>query len=109
MPNRAMKQGLDTEKFMKELFEDKLEVDSCFSTGQNMHYVTKAIDDQRPKHISVADFYEKVCPPWFAIPKHNSRIEPSDMSEIDFLRDLGPNSRKLIKQNKDKQYKKMQK
>ena len=33
MPNRAMKQGHDTEKIMKELFEDKLEVDSCFSTG----------------------------------------------------------------------------
>ena len=33
MPNRDMKTALDTERFMIELFEDKLEVDSCFSTG----------------------------------------------------------------------------
>ena len=33
MPNQDMRTGLDTERFMKELFEDKLEVDSCFSTG----------------------------------------------------------------------------
>ena len=102
MPNRGMKIGLDTERFMKEMFEDKLEVDSCFSTGQNMHYVTKAIEDNKPKHKSVADLHERFCPAWFSIPKHNSRIEPSDIADVDFLRDLGPNARKLIKLSKDK-------
>ena len=33
IPNQDMRTGLDTERFMRELFEDKLEVDSCFSTG----------------------------------------------------------------------------
>ena len=36
-------------------------------------------------------------------------IEPADISEVDFFRDLGPNSRKLIKLGKDKQYKRTQK
>ena len=110
MPDSLCRQGgLDTEKFMKELFEEKLEVDSCFSTGQNMHYVNKAIEESRPKNKAIADLQERTRPAWFSIPKHNSKIEPSDMAEIDFLRDLGPNARKVIKSNKDKQIKKIQK
>ena len=67
-----------------------------------MHYVTKAIEDNKPKHKSVADLHERFSPAWFSIPKHNSRIEPSDIADVDFLRDLGPNARRLIRLSKDK-------
>ena len=94
---------------MKEVFDDKMEIESWVSTSQNMHFVSKALAESRPKHKAVAELVERFCPAWFQLPKHKAMIEPADLSEVDFFRDLGPNSRRLIKLGKDKQYKRTQK
>lgn len=56
---------LDPDKFMREVFDDKMEIESWVSTSHNMQFVGKALAESRPKHKSVAELVERFCPAWF--------------------------------------------
>ena len=56
---------LDPEKFMKEVFDDRMELESWVSTSQNTHFVNKALAEGKPKYTAVAELVERFCPAWF--------------------------------------------
>ena len=47
---------------MKEVFEDKVEMESWVSTSQNMQYINKALAESRPKSKPVVELVERFCP-----------------------------------------------
>ena len=94
---------MDPDKFMRELFDDKLETEAWITANQNMHYIKNSIDDSKPRHRVVGDLVERLCPSWFQLPKHRKDQEASDIAEIDFFRDLGPYARRLVKPYKERQ------
>ena len=69
-PTQEQGKQVDAEKFVKELFEDKLETESWVTANQNMHFIKNQVDESKPRQKAIADLVERFCPSWFQMPKH---------------------------------------
>ena len=90
----------DADPLVQEIFKDRIKIDSLYTTKSNLAVIQKIeqeMEDSKffaqPEHASFC--YQSLKTKWYKPTNTKLTIDPNDLSDIDFLRDLGPFLREL--------------
>jgi len=87
---------LKSSKFVDEVFQDRLELESWVTSRNNYQFLQGQEAANQPKNEKTAEIMRRMCPTWYQIPKERIALDPRDVADVEILRDLGPTSRKMI-------------